>query len=155
MSDDPVAKLRELEESASSLEIDEDLIGSVPADVLLEHVFEALPAMVVLKDTLGRIRRANARALQFTGGTLADLVGKTTAHYSPRYAAESFREEAEIVHTGKPRLGIVRPYQRGDGQFRWVRLDKIPHHDRSGAVDGVVVFGIDVTDLVGRPPAET
>jgi PAS domain S-box-containing protein len=155
MADDPVARLRELEQHAAAPEIDEDLVGSVPADVLLEHVFEALPAMVVLKDTLGRVRRANARALKFTGRSMAEMVGRTTAHFSQHYASASRDEEDEVIRSGKPKLGIVRPYRRWDGQLRWLRLDKIPHHDRTGAVDGVVVFGIDVTDLVGRPPAET
>lgn len=162
MADDKpkaVDRLREFERvMASHPHLDpaaiEAAIGHLPSEVLLEFVFESIPAMVVLKDSTGVIRRANSLATEFFGKQAEGIVGLTMSELAPEQQGQGESEDAEILTTGRQKLGIVRPYCRYDKELRWLRLDKIPHHSREGVVDGIIVFGIDVTDLVRlQPPA--
>jgi signal transduction histidine kinase/CheY-like chemotaxis protein/HPt (histidine-containing phosphotransfer) domain-containing protein len=78
---------------------------------------------------------------------VSELEGLSSDDVYPPSIAARFREsDAEIVRTGRPILGIVERHTAADGSEVWTQKDKVPFHDESGAVVGIVVMGIDISE---------
>lgn len=91
-----------------------------------QTIFDAMPAMIWYKDRANNILRANRAAYESVGLTAASTQGKSTADLYPDEAAHYFQDDAEVMQTGKPKLGIIEPYQGAKGAKKWIRTDKIP-----------------------------
>ncbi|MEK7757183.1 MAG: PAS domain-containing protein, partial [Planctomycetota bacterium] len=112
-----------------------------------QTIFHSVPAMIWFKDKEGRILRANRNAAQSIGRSVEEVDGKSTYELYPDEAAKYQRDDAEVIESGKPKLGIVERYEIPSGAERWVRTDKIPYYDPSGNIVGVIVFAVDITEL--------
>jgi len=130
---------RELAFSAPPVE------GPHPYDVQLSHLFDMIPASVMLKDSHGNIVKANKQAELMLA--LYEITG--------RNAREIFRDherrdmlDAQVIQTGIPKRGELHEHLRPDGTRIWMLEDRIPHHDKTGSVDGVLVFAVDVSIIV-------
>ena len=113
-------------------------------------IFNSVPAMIWYKDSHNRILRVNKAAAASIGLAIEEVEGKSTYDLYPDEAAQYHQDDLEVIATGKPKLGIIEPYQTGIGYKRWVRTDKIPYLDESGNVIGVIVFAVDITDCLDR-----
>jgi len=118
------------------------------SDVFLKDrfLFDALPAMIWVKDSHNRILRANKFAAASKGMEVGDMEGRMVEELYPDEAAKYHADDLEVIQSGKPKLGIMEPYQDKSGAKRWVCTDKIPFNDAQGKVAGVIVFVSDVTD---------
>lgn len=112
----------------------------------LRVILDSVPAMVWYKDRDNRILRANLAAAASAGLTPAAMEGRSTYDLFPDEAADYHRDDLEVIESGRPKLGIVEPIQLASGEKRWVRTDKVPYHDERGAIVGVIVFAVDITD---------
>jgi diguanylate cyclase (GGDEF)-like protein/PAS domain S-box-containing protein len=108
-------------------------------------IFDSVPAMIWYKDAHNRILRANRPAAEVAGFTVEEVEGALTGALFPDEAAQYHRDDLEVIHSGRPKLGIVEQLQFASGEKRWVRTDKIPYRDEEGRIVGVIVFAIDVT----------
>lgn len=108
-------------------------------------IFHSVPAMIWFKDKEGRILRANRNAAQSIGRSVDEVDGKSTYELYPDEAAKYQQDDAEVIKSGLPKLGIVERYEIPSGEERWVRTDKIPYYDSSGNIVGVIVFAVDIT----------
>lgn len=64
----------------------------------------------------------------------------------PREQAEAFwKDDKEVIASGKPKLGIVEPVDTQEGR-RWVRTDKVPYRDEQGHIVGIIGFAVDITE---------
>lgn len=111
-------------------------------------IFDSVPAMIWYKDAENRILRANEPAAQSVGLSVKELEGKSADELYPEEAAKYHEDDLEVIRTGKPKLGIVEPYQGTDGEKRWLRTDRLPFRDERGQVAGVIVFAVDITDRI-------
>ncbi|MDE3034639.1 MAG: PAS domain-containing protein [Nitrospirota bacterium] len=111
-----------------------------------QTIFDSVPAMIWYKDAENRILRANATAAHSIGMPVRDLEGRSVYDLHPHHAKQYHQDDLEVIRTGRPKLGIVEPYQVGSGEKRWIRTDKIPYRDDDGQVIGVIVFAVDITD---------
>ncbi len=66
--------------------------------------------------------------------------------FYPDEAERYHQDDLEVIVSGRPKLGIIEPYQAGSGKKRWMQTDKVPYLDRQGNVLGVLVFAQDITD---------
>lgn len=109
-------------------------------------LLDLIPAMVWYKDSHNRILRANRRAAESIGKTVAEIEGRSTDEFYPDEAEKYHQDDLEVIVSGRSKLGIVEPYRAGSGEKRWVQTDKVPYLDPQGHILGVLVFAQDITD---------
>lgn len=112
-----------------------------------QALLDLIPGMVWYKDTNNQILRANRLAAQSLNKTVAEIEGQSTYDLYPEEAEKYYRDDLEVIQSGRPKLGIIERYQMGDGEKRWVRTDKVPYRDTDGTVLGILVFAQDITAL--------
>ena len=111
-------------------------------------ILDAVPALIWFMDADGRIVRANRLAAASAGLSVEEMEGKSAYDLYPEVAATRCREDLEVVRSGRPRLGRLESVTGPDRRVRWLMTDRVPYHDDEGAVAGVVVFAVDVTERV-------
>ncbi|MEG3835234.1 PAS domain S-box protein [Microcoleus sp. Z1_C3] len=111
-------------------------------------IFDSVPAMIWLKDTESRLLRINQAAAASRGLPAAQLEGKSFYEIYPDEAEQYYLEDLEVINSGVPKQGQVELLPTASGQKCWVRTDKIPYRDETGKVAGVIVFAVDITDLI-------
>ena len=110
-----------------------------------QALLDLIPAMVWYKDSHNRILRANRRAAESIGKTVADIEGRSTDEFYPEEAERYHQDDLEVIVSGRPKLRIIEPHRAG-GKKQWVQTDKVPYLDPQGKVLGVLVFAQDITD---------
>jgi diguanylate cyclase (GGDEF)-like protein/PAS domain S-box-containing protein len=111
-------------------------------------IFDSLPAMIWYKDTESRLLRINKAAAASRGLPANQLEGKSFYEIYPDEAEQYYLEDLEVINSGVSKLGKVELLPTISGQKCWVRTDKIPCRDESDQVVGVIVFAVDITDLI-------
>lgn len=111
-------------------------------------ILDSVPAMIWYKDKENRVLRANKSAAESIGRSVEEVEGRRTEELYPDEAAQYHADDLEVINTGKPKFGIVEPYQVASGEKRWIRADKIPCRDQSGNIIGVIVCAVDLTDCI-------
>jgi PAS domain S-box-containing protein len=112
-----------------------------------EHILDSVPAMIWYKDAENRILRVNKPAADLMNLPVEEIEGRSTYEIYPEEAAQYHRDDLEVIHSGRPKRGIVELLQTASGEKRWVKTDKIPYQDAEGNMVGVIVFAVDITDL--------
>ncbi len=123
------------------------------AEMRLQHqeqqmIFDSVPAMIWYKDTESRLLRINQAAATSRGLPAAQLEGKSYYEIYPDEAEQYYLDDLEVINSGVAKLGKVELLPTASGQKCWVRTDKIPYLDQTGQVVGVIVFAVDITDLM-------
>lgn len=111
----------------------------------LQLILDASRSVIWFKDTANNSLRVNKAAAALLGRTVEEIEGKTGHELFPAHAAQYFADDLEVIQSGKPKLGIIEAVPSADGT-RWVQTDKIPWFDDTGAVAGVILFAIDITE---------
>ncbi|TAJ09854.1 MAG: response regulator [Nitrospirae bacterium] len=111
-------------------------------------IFDSVPAMVFYKDRNNRILRTNKAAAASIGKPVEEVEGKLAQELWPDESGRYHQDDLAVIQSGRPKVGIIEPYHTASGEKRWVRTDKIPHRDDQGAVIGVIVFAVDITEQV-------
>ena len=109
---------------------------------LLQALMDASPDPIYFKDTDSRFTRINKAQADLLGvAEPTEAVGKTTFDYfSEAFSQESYKEEQEIMSSGKAVIDKdVRVRRKGEPE-RWYSSTKVPILDREGRVNGL--FGI-------------
>jgi signal transduction histidine kinase/CheY-like chemotaxis protein len=119
----------------------------------LKRLFNGAPVLICLvRGPEHRFELANEAYQQLVGGR--DLVGRTVREALPDIRGQGFYELLdEVYRSGTAFQGKEVPVrvQRTAGaapEERFVTFTYEPFRDGSGNVDGIVVFGFDVTELV-------
>jgi PAS domain S-box-containing protein len=112
----------------------------------LQTILDATPAMIWYKDKENRVLRANRAAAESTGLRAEQLVGRSTHDICPEEAANYYKDDLEVIRTGRAKRNIHECMYTPAGEKRWLITDKFPYRDSDGEVIGVIVFCRDVTD---------
>ena len=110
-------------------------------------IFNSVPALIWYKDTENRILRANRAAAESIGKRPEEIEGRSTEELYPEEAEAYYRDDLEVIRTGRPKFGIAEPLQGVNGAKRWILTNKVPQLDESGEVVGLVVVSQDVTEI--------
>jgi two-component system sensor histidine kinase/response regulator len=115
---------------------------------LLNSLLDNIPDHIYFKDEKSRfIVASKSQAEWFKASGTKDLIGKTDFDYFTREHAEpAYRDEQEIMKTGKPIEGKVEKETHPDGRITWVSTTKIPRYDGEGNVIGTLGISRDVTE---------
>ncbi len=111
-------------------------------------IFDAVPAFIWFKDCDNRILRINRPAAEAVGLPPEAIEGRLTSEIYPDEAERYYQDDLEVIRSGCAKLGFVEQLTNGAGEKRWVRTDKLPYRDAGGAVIGVIVFAVDITERV-------
>ncbi len=109
-------------------------------------MFNAVPAMIFYKDTKNRFLLVNEAAAASMGRSVEEMEGRPCSEIIPAKAYELYRDDLEIIQTGKPKLGLVEEMQLPSGKTIWTRTDKLPEYDTMGRVVGILVFSQDISE---------
>jgi len=109
-------------------------------------MFNAVPAMICYKDTKNRFLLVNEAAAASMGRSVEEMEGKPCSEIIPGKAYELYRDDLEIIQTGKPKLGLIEESLSPSGKTVWTRTDKLPEYDSMGRVVGILVFSQDLTE---------
>ncbi|MFN8655865.1 MAG: helix-turn-helix domain-containing protein [Candidatus Obscuribacterales bacterium] len=112
-----------------------------------DKIIDSVPAMIWLKDANNVILRANQPAANNLGLKKTEIEGRSTYELYPALADKYHKDDLEVVHTRRPKLGIVELFTPGTNEKRWVRTDKYPIFSEKGEVQ-VLVVTLDITDLL-------
>lgn len=111
-----------------------------------EVILNTVPAIIIYKDAHNRILRVNASAAKAMGHSAAELEGHATEEFFPPEVARALHaDDLEVIRSGTPKLGIVESHPGPDGERLWVRTDKMPYRDDTGAIVGVIVLSVDIS----------
>jgi PAS domain S-box-containing protein len=109
-------------------------------------MFEAIPAMVLVKDTAGKILKANKLAAEYIGYN-KQLEGKHIHEVFPGNAEIYQNEDDLILSTGKPLQNIVEEYEKAGHGKVWLTYDKYPYKNENGDIVGIIVMARDITEI--------
>lgn len=108
-------------------------------------MFDAMPALVMYKDTCNRALRINRFGAALLGLPAAEIEGRSLFELDPEHAAQLYEDDLEIIRTGTPQLGREEVVGSAAGRKLWLRTDRLPDRDAQGQIVGVLVFAVDVT----------
>lgn len=112
----------------------------------LQLIVDAIPGFVFYKDTNNNIRRVNRAAAESFGMLAEQLANTPTERWYPGEAADLYRDDREVIASGKPKLGIIERVEVPRLGKRWFETAKLPQFDGEGRVIGIVVVAQDITE---------
>lgn len=111
-----------------------------------EVMLASSPAMIFYKDKENHFIRVNRTFEKTMGIPREDLEGKSLFDIYPKELADTYwKDDLEVIETGRAKCGIVESMQTAQGTRR-VETDKIPYFDDRGRIKGIIGFAIDITE---------
>jgi PAS domain S-box-containing protein len=106
---------------------------------------------VVAFDPDGTILEANRAFCDATGYGLEEILGKNQGLFVPqdKVAGSDHRKFWDELRAGKAQMGEYERVRK-DGAPLWLRASYSPLLDKQGSVYKIVVFAVDITDVVLR-----
>jgi PAS domain S-box-containing protein len=123
----------------------EALDSKTKAQILIENI----PQSVFWKNTNSEYIWTNQRFASDGGvDSPEDLVGKTDFDmpWTKEQSAAFVKDDRAVIASGKPKLNIIEPQRRSDGQYAWLNTNKVPIFDPDGNVIGLIGTYEDITE---------
>src|ERR1035437_9201897 len=118
-------------------------------EFLLHALMESTADSIYFKDRecrLLRVSRKMAKDLGFSDP--AELVGKTDIDLFGEAFGEGTRlDDITIMDMDRPIIGMIESRQMEDGRMNWTLTTKLPLHDESGAVIGLVGITREINEI--------
>ncbi len=111
-----------------------------------ETIFNLVPAQIWYKDTHNFHIRVNRKVCNDLGMTKEQIEGHSAEELFPSFAEQYFKDDLEVINTGKPKLGITEKMNMAGGEIRWIITDKVPVFGNDGIVNGLIAVVQDITD---------
>lgn len=117
-------------------------------DMLVKAIMENIPDAIYLKDLKSRFLVVNKYFAEKHGiNSPEDAMGKTDFDiFSEEHARQAFKDEQNIIKTGKPIINIVEKETWADIEDGWVTTTKIPLFNKEGSIVGTFGISRDITD---------
>ncbi|WP_158081236.1 putative bifunctional diguanylate cyclase/phosphodiesterase [Rhodoferax fermentans] len=115
---------------------------------LMHSMMDSVPDQIFFKDRHSRFIRINTSLAKRYGlDDPAQAVGKSDADfYSAEHAAQTLREELEIMRTGAPVFNQLHHEVWQDGRESWNVSMKMPLRDANGGIIGTYGIAHDITE---------
>jgi PAS domain S-box-containing protein len=145
---DPANHLADLRARVAELEA--QLAQAKQDAALFQVLLDAIPDTIYFKDTHSRFMRINrAEAEHLELGNPRDAVGRTDSDFHvPEFASQTRADELTIMNSGIPIIGKIEHAVVKSGSVAWYSTTKVPFHDESGRIRGIVGIGRNVTKQV-------
>ncbi len=119
----------------------------------LRVLLDSMRSCIWYLDDQGTVKSCNRLANQWFRDGYS--VGKNFLELSKGWDDPPLRQREilQVARTGVAQLGSVERCQRGDGQERWLNVDKIPINNSAGEITGTLLVVNDITESVLREKA--
>lgn len=120
---------------------------AVESNRMFRAVLDAMPQYICWKDRNSVFLGCNKNHSDLFGlpGSEA-IVGKTDYDLHPSdEAAKYIADDKEVMDNDRPRYRILERAYFSDKGLRWHETNKVPLHDSSGKVDGIMIAYSDIT----------
>jgi len=114
-------------------------------NTLLRSLIQAIPDMVIFKDTEGRHVLVNRTVEELTGHPAKEIIGRTAEELMPPAEAEACRKSDEGALKASAPVHTDERLMK-DGNTVYIDMVKAAMTDDRGSVTGLVAVGRDVTD---------
>jgi PAS domain S-box-containing protein len=116
---------------------------------LLTSLLDNIPDLIYFKDRKSRFVELSKSKARQVGLPKEEVIGKTDFDYfTKEHAEQAYRDEQEIIKTGKAIKAKVEKETHPDGRITWVSTTKIPRYDEKGKVKGTLGISRDITDRI-------
>ncbi|MDP3070053.1 MAG: SpoIIE family protein phosphatase [Opitutaceae bacterium] len=114
---------------------------------LLRTIIDHLPSRLYVKDTASRYVLNNQAHLAMLGvGSQAEAIGKTTADFFPgERGLQALADDRQVLYGGDPIIGQEKSDFGAEDTVHWSLVTKVPLHDVSGQLAGLVGISHDIT----------
>lgn len=114
---------------------------------LLRTLIDNLPDYIYVKDAGDRFMIANTAEARLLGVSSPDLlVGKSDADFLPPAIAErNCQSELGLLRSDETQINVEELLHDSKGGMRWVQTSRVPLHDETGKVIGLVCLSHDIT----------
>ncbi len=114
--------------------------------LLLRTLVDNLPDCIYAKDAAGKKTLANPADLRNLGcQTESEAIGKDDFAFFPKAVAEKFWADDKRVLAGEPIINREEFCYDEIGEKRWLLTSKLPLHDSSGHITGLIGIARDIT----------
>ncbi|MFA7289487.1 MAG: PAS domain-containing protein, partial [Melioribacteraceae bacterium] len=115
--------------------------------ILLRTVIDNIPDAIYAKDLECRKTLANKTDLEnMKCNSEAEALGKTDYDYFPKEVADAFfKDDQEIIKTGKPVLSREEYFFDSNGVKNWLLTSKAPLKNPEGNIIGLIGIGHNIT----------
>ena len=138
---------------AGFVEVQSDITDQVMQRQHMAELIETMPVGMLVCNADGTIGECNTVACRILGLEAARLIGLDIGDPSWRSVREDGSPLAAEAHPamrsvrdGQPVSSAVLGLRSPEGRLRWVSVDTQPLHGRDGAVQGVIVCLVDLTE---------
>jgi PAS domain S-box-containing protein len=114
---------------------------------LLRALLDYSPDPIYFKDAQSHFLKAGKALAELLGVEDTDeLVGKTDFDFfTEEHARPAFKDEQEIIRTGRPLIGKVEKEVLKDGRETWALTNKMPFRNKDGQIIGTFGISKDIT----------
>ncbi len=122
---------------------------------LLLELINSIQDNIFIKNNKGEFMLANVWVSKLMGvNTPQELLGKTDFDFHPKKLAKKyFRDEQEVMKTGKAKMNIIEQVVEGNNNRRWYSTSKLPLKNNQGEIIGIMGVGRDITTWVKEQKA--
>jgi PAS domain S-box-containing protein len=115
---------------------------------LLQSLLNNVSDYIFFKDRESRFTKVNRHMLESYGKGHGNLIGKTDFDiFSQEHAHAAYRDEQEIIRSGKAMEPKLEKETFEDGRINWVHTVKVPLKDIRGQIIGTMGIARDMTEL--------
>ncbi len=115
---------------------------------LMQSIIDAIPDLVVLKDTELAYQTVNSAFLNFIDKPLEAVIGQTDYALFPEAEADQYRrDDRQVITTGEP-LTRIEHVTGADGPL-WLQVAKVPLRSADGGIRGVLMSVRNISALKG------
>ncbi len=135
-----------LEESQQRIEEKEKEL--LKEKYLMDTLMNNLPDYIYFKDLKSRfIKNSKSHALSFGRSDQNEVLGKSDFDFfDDEHATTAYKNEQDIIKTGKAIINYIEKESKKDGSIRWVTSTKMPLKDKGGNIVGTFGISKDITE---------
>ncbi len=126
-------------------------------EYLFQLVMDNIPSFIFWKDRNSVLQGCNQNFAEIAGfNSPEEIVGKTDYDGAwKKEEADFFRKvDRRVMESGRAELNIIEPQLQASGKQAWLTTDKIPLHDETGQVIGLLGMFTDITEKIEAQQAE-
>ncbi|HEY5474799.1 MAG TPA: GGDEF domain-containing protein [Candidatus Limnocylindrales bacterium] len=125
-------------------------VPNPPGDVFLfGALMESTADSIYFKDRECRLLRVSRKMAKDLGlSDPAELIGKTDIDlFGDAFGQGTRLDDIRVMETDRPIIGLVESRQLENGQTNWTLATKLPLHDESGVVIGLVGITREINEI--------
>lgn len=116
---------------------------------ILTALMENIGDSIYIKDLQCRLMRVSRKmALDLGYEDESNIIGKTDIElFGEEFGRKTIEDDTQVMTSGEPIVGMIESYVNKQGKINWTSTTKLPLHDDSGAVVGLLGITREINEL--------